>query len=141
MVILVPFRNRNLNQMFKLRSPILLPSFEKTNGSREQRAQRAVNNLSVKVHHFDPSGRELWTVVGAEGDDLVDCDPSGRRQQYCSCDDFHFRVLGGTISECYHLIAAKKAREENRYSKIIFSDEEFIAFLRFLLADIFSRIS
>jgi predicted nucleic acid-binding Zn finger protein len=124
----------------------LLPSLEKdspdkTNRAREQRAQKVVNNLGVKVHHFEPSGRELWTVVGAEGDALVDYDPSGKRQQYCSCDDFHFRVLGGAVSECYHLIAARKAIEGNHFSKILFSDEEYVGFLKSLLSDIFSRIS
>jgi predicted nucleic acid-binding Zn finger protein len=114
---------------------------DKTSLAREQRAEKVVNNLGVKVHHFEPSGREIWTVVGIEGDALVDYDPSETRQQYCSCDDFHFRVLGGTVSECYHLIAARKAREDNRYSKIIFSDIEYVSFLRSLLADIFSRIS
>ncbi len=123
-----------------------MPSIEKdlpdkSSRAREQRAEKVVNNLGVKVHHFEPSGREIWTVVGTEGDALVDYDPLETRQQYCSCDDFHFRVLGGTVSQCYHLIAARKAREDNRYSKIIFSDIEYVSFLRSLLADIFSRIS
>ena len=135
----------NVNQKYKLLSQSSLPSIEKdapykTSRAREQRAEKVVNNLGVKVHHFEPSGREIWTVVGAEGDALVDYDPLETRQQYCSCDDFHFRVLGGTVSECYHLIAARKARADNRYSKIIFSDAEYVSFLRSLLADIFSRI-
>jgi predicted nucleic acid-binding Zn finger protein len=114
---------------------------EKRNETREDRAERVVNKLGVKLHVFDPSGREIWTVVGTEGDALVNIDRFGEGKQYCSCDDFHFRVLGGAVSECYHLIAARKARERNLYSKVVFSDEEYASFLRSLLADIFSRIT
>ncbi len=109
--------------------------------TREKRAQRVVDNLGVKLQLFEPSKREIWTVVGADGDFFVDFDPLGRRLEYCSCEDFHFRVLGGSVSECYHLIALKHARETNLFSKIIFSDDEYEGFLRALLLDIFARIS
>jgi predicted nucleic acid-binding Zn finger protein len=132
--------------MNKLFSYPILPtenSFvsEKRVETREDRAQKVVNNFGVKLHRFEPSRREIWTVVGTEGDALVDYDRSGKRRQYCSCDDFHFRVLGGRVSECYHLMAARNAREQNHYSMVIFSDEEYSSFLRSLLTDIFSRIS
>jgi predicted nucleic acid-binding Zn finger protein len=87
-----------------------------------------------------PSQREIWTVVGSEGDFLVEYDPEGRIQPFCSCDDFHFRVLGGSIAECYHLIATRKAKETNRFSTITFSDEEFKPFLRALIDDVFANI-
>lgn len=109
--------------------------------SRAQKAQNSVEELAVKCHQFKPSGRELWTVVGTDCDFLIDYDPSGARQAYCSCDDYHFRVLGGSIPECYHLIAVKKARDQNKFSTIIFSDDEYEGFLRGLVKDIFSHIS
>jgi predicted nucleic acid-binding Zn finger protein len=114
---------------------------EKRNENREDRAQKAVHNRGVKLHRFHPSGRSIWTVVGTEGDALVTFNKLDQRQQYCSCDDFHFRVLGGMVSLCYHLIAAKIANEMNQYATIDFSDDEYPDFLRLLLNDIFSRIS
>jgi predicted nucleic acid-binding Zn finger protein len=97
-----------------------------------------VNVYGVKVHRFEPSGREIWTVLGRDGDLLVDL--SEKRSSYCSCDDFYFRVQAGQVRECYHLMAARKARESGQFSTIVFSDEEYQSFLRALVVDIFSRI-
>src|SRR5579864_4433552 len=36
--------------------------------NREERAQQVVNVYGVKVHRFEPSGREIWTVLGRDGD-------------------------------------------------------------------------
>ncbi len=104
--------------------------------SRWLKAQKLLENQSVKLHTFSPSGRRVWTVVGTEGDFLVDFD---NERPFCSCDDFHFRVLGGKIPECYHLIAARKAVEEGQYADVEFSDEEFAPFLRALVKDMFSH--
>lgn len=108
---------------------------------RKQRAEKVVEDLGVKLHRFEPSGREIWTVVGREGDFLVEDHASETGESYCSCDDFHFRVLGGTVSECYHLIALREARKRKQFSRIVFSDDEYRNFLRGLLLDIFSRIA
>jgi predicted nucleic acid-binding Zn finger protein len=109
--------------------------------TRSQKAQNSVDELAVKRHQFAPSGREIWTVVGTDCDFMVNYDPSNSKQPFCSCDDYHFRVLGGSIAECYHLMAVKKAREQKKFSTIIFSDDEYEDFLRGLLSDIFSHIS
>ena len=106
--------------------------------SRWLKAQKLLENQSVKLHSFNPSGRRLWTVVGTEGDFLVDFE-GDNEHPFCSCDDFHFRVLGGKVPECYHLMAARNAVEEGRYSVIEFSDEEFAPFLRALVRDLFSH--
>jgi predicted nucleic acid-binding Zn finger protein len=107
---------------------------------RQEKAQKVLSNLGVKLQIFKPSGRELWTVVGTDGDFIVDYEPSARRPPYCSCQDFHFRVLSGAVSECYHLIAIKQARAQQLHSTVIFADEEYEGFLRALLQDVFSRI-
>jgi predicted nucleic acid-binding Zn finger protein len=105
--------------------------------TREERAQQVLDSSGVKLHKFLPSGRELLTVLGRDGDLLVDI--SDKRSPYCSCGDFYFRVQAGQIRECYHLIAAKKAKQSNSYFKIDFSDEEYQSFLKALVTDIFSR--
>lgn len=114
---------------------------EKATAKRQGKAKKVLSNLGVKLQIFKPSGRELWTVVGTDGDFIVDYDSTGRRPSYCSCQDFHFRVLSGTVSECYHLIALKQARAHRQHSTIVFTDEEYEGFLRALLGDVFSRIS
>jgi predicted nucleic acid-binding Zn finger protein len=106
---------------------------------RRERAQRVVGNLGVKLHRFLPSGTEIWTVVGRECDFLVDIPPKSR--EYCSCDDFYFRVLSGKVPECYHLTAVKEARDRNMYSVVEFSDEEMPGFLKALISDIFNNTS
>jgi predicted nucleic acid-binding Zn finger protein len=106
--------------------------------SREERAQQVLDSSGVKVHKFYPSGREIWTVLGRDGDLIVDI--SEIRAPYCSCDDFYFRVQSGEVSECYHLIAAKRAKETGAFATVVFSDEEYQSFLMALVIDVFSRI-
>lgn len=106
---------------------------------REERAQKLVDDLRVKRHLFLPSERVVWTVVGRDGDMIVNFD-RGAGSAYCACNDFHFRVLGGEIPECYHLMAARSAFDQGKYCVTNFSDEEYESFLRSLLADVFSRI-
>ena len=78
--------------------------------------------------------------MGKEGDFLIDYESGSERLPYCSCDDFHFRVLSGKVPECYHLMAAKKAIEEGQYAVIGFADGEYEPFLRALLSDLFSHL-
>ena len=115
-------------------------SFEKQVESRQGRAHKVVEQLGVKLHKFTPSGREIWTVVGGNGDSLVD-EPKEGQHSFCSCDDFHFRVARGEVSECYHMIALRTAKDSRHYSTITFSDEEYAGFLRGLIIDIFSNIT
>ncbi|MDA4131118.1 MAG: hypothetical protein OK457_10135 [Thaumarchaeota archaeon] len=105
---------------------------------REDKARKVVESLAVKLHKFSPSGRNVWTVVGSDGDFLVDLGSTGSKP-YCSCSDFYFRVLSGLIPECYHLIATKTAVKDEMYSVVEFSDEEFPGFMRALVLDNFSQ--
>ncbi|MFQ6134618.1 MAG: hypothetical protein ACE5KU_02235 [Nitrososphaerales archaeon] len=98
---------------------------------RRERAVRLVESRSIKLHRFLPSGREVWTAVGNDGDQLVDAS-----QPYCSCRDFHFRLLTGRREECYHLLALKMAKESNSYDTIDFQDEEYTSFIRGLLEEL-----
>ena len=100
-----------------------------------------VENQGVKLHHFTPSGRSVLTVVGTDTDHLVDYDPNSPSKSYCSCDDFHFRVLSGSVPECYHLLAAKEALREGIYSVIEFSDDELPGFMKALITDVFRHLS
>ncbi len=113
----------------------------KESSRREDRAQNVVENFGVKKHVFFPSGKALWTVVGREGDFLVDLNTGESGRDYCSCGDFHFRVLSGIVPECYHLMAARQALKLRKFTVIELSDEEFGPFLKLLLRDLFSHIT
>ena len=98
---------------------------------RMERATRLVESKSIKLHRFLPGGREVWTAVGNDGDQLVDAS-----QPYCSCRDFHFRLLTDKEEECYHLLALKMARDSNTYATIDFQDAEYASFIRMLLEEL-----
>ena len=85
----------------------------------------------VKVHRFNPSGREIWTVVGSRGDQLVI-----ESQPYCTCRHFHFTVLGGRDRTCYHLSAVKKAKQVSKFVTIEINDAEYGRFLAMLASDV-----
>jgi len=107
--------------------------------ARLEKASRVVENLGVKQHVFQPSGITIWTVVGMDGDFLVDVS-SEPSKQYCSCSDFHYRVLSGKVAECYHLIAARLAINKGRYSTTTFRDDELSDFLKALLGDLYAHL-
>ena len=105
-------------------------SGEKLVGKREK-ARRMVETKRINFHHFLPSGRNIWTAVGSDGDHLLNVS-----QPYCSCRDFHFRFLTDKAEECYHLLALKMAIRLKKYVTVEFQDEEYFFFIRGLLDEI-----
>jgi predicted nucleic acid-binding Zn finger protein len=133
-------KNMNLTEEHKP-SPGTESDKSRTEPIRVRKARDVVESQGVKLHRFLPSGRTIWTVVGRDCDFLVDFSSEPQDRLYCSCSDFYFRVLSERIPECYHLLAAKIAVEEEMYSVIDFSDEEFAQFLRALVTDIFRYLT
>ena len=88
-----------------------------TFGKRFENALKAVEEGTVKRYLFKPSGRVVWIVVGKEKDYQVI--PTAN---YCSCDDFYFRVVDSDTSLCYHVIAQKLSAALERYEAIEDSD-------------------
>jgi predicted nucleic acid-binding Zn finger protein len=87
-------------------------------GSRFTRAFEALRENRVKKYVFKPSGRIVWIVVGKERDYLIMPDA-----EFCSCDDFYFRVLDKEVHLCYHLIAQKLANVLEWYEPMEEHDE------------------
>jgi len=87
-------------------------------GSRFEKAWEALKEERVKKYIFKSSGRVVWIVVGRERDYLVM--PAA---DFCSCDDFYYRVMDRKAHLCYHLIAQKMAECLGWYDKIEESDE------------------
>ena len=89
-----------------------------------------VSSSGVKLHRFEPSNREIWTVVGKENEHWLD-----PHLGFCSCEDYYYNALG-TGGECYHLKAVRSAKEQNKVELIIFSDTEFESFIAALVGDL-----
>lgn len=124
---MIELRRSNLNQTdFAAR-------FVNHSRYKEQfnRAVEAVLDGCVKRHMFIPSGRVLYTVVGRSGEEFIDPE-----RPFCSCKNFFFRVLGGQIETCYHLLSYQIAKDAQLFDGIIFNDEEFGTFLGLLTLDI-----
>lgn len=87
-------------------------------GQRFNKAWRALLDGRVKKYSFKPSGRVVWIVVGKKRDYLV-----MPNAEFCTCDDFYYRVMDGEAHLCYHLIAQKIAETLGWYDKITELDE------------------
>jgi len=87
-------------------------------GQRFTRAFEALKENRVKKYVFKPSGRIVWIVVGKKRDYLI-----MPEAEFCTCDDFYFRVLDKEVHLCYHLIAQKLAKILNWYENIEEHDE------------------
>jgi len=94
------------------------------------RIEELVSERRVKFHIFEPSQREIWTVVGKGKEHWLD--PDGA---YCSCPGFYFGKLSGK-NLCYHLESVLLARKENKFEKVVFSDDEYSVFLAGLISDL-----
>ncbi|HYB68197.1 MAG TPA: hypothetical protein VEC97_01490 [Candidatus Acidoferrales bacterium] len=87
-------------------------------GERFTRAFEALTENRVKKYVFKPSGKTVWIVVGRERDYLI-----LPEAEFCTCDDFYFRVLDREVHLCYHLIAQKLAKNLDWYEAIDEHDE------------------
>ena len=93
------------------------------------RVDYALASGSVKLMLFLPSNKKLWIVVGKDNEYWTDPDLG-----FCTCKDFYFKTLSGE-DECYHLKSVRKAREESKFMKVEFSDDEYVKCLQAIADD------
>lgn len=93
-------------------------------GKRFDNAYKALKKGRVKRYCFKPSGRVVWIVVGKERDYEVIPEVD-----FCTCDDFYFRVIDHEAYLCYHLIAQKLADALGEYEGIEASDQIYDALM------------
>jgi predicted nucleic acid-binding Zn finger protein len=89
-------------------------------GQRFTKALDALKDNRVKKYVFSPSARVVWIVVGRERDYLI-----MPEAEYCTCDDFYFRVLDKKVHMCYHLFAQKIAQNLEWFEVIDTDDEDY----------------
>ena len=94
-------------------------------GQRFTRAFETLKENRVKKYVFKPSGRAVWIVVGKRRDYLLIPEAD-----FCTCDDFYFRVLDKKVHLCYHLIAQKMANNLKWYDAIEERDELFNSLMK-----------
>jgi len=87
-------------------------------GQRFTKALDALKENRIKKYTFKPSSRTVWIVIGRERDYLI-----MPEAEFCTCDDFYFRVLDKKVHLCYHLIAQKIACNLGWYETIEENDE------------------
>jgi len=102
-----------------------LDSLSTTFGQRFMKAWEAVKDKRVKKYIFKPSNRVVWIVVGRGRDYLIM--PAA---DFCTCNDFYFRVMDKQIHLCYHLVAQKLAESLQNYDLYEEEDELYEALMR-----------
>lgn len=89
-------------------------------GQRFTKALDTLKDNRVKKYIFKPSMRVVWIVIGRERDYLI-----MPEAEYCTCDDFYFRVLDKKVHMCYHLFAQKIAQNLGWFETIEANDENY----------------
>lgn len=89
-------------------------------GQRFTKALETLKDNRVKKYIFKPSMRVVWIVIGRERDYLI-----MPEAEYCTCDDFYFRVLDKKVHMCYHLFAQKIAQNLGWFETIESDDESY----------------
>ncbi len=89
-------------------------------GSRFTKALDALKENRVKKYIFHPSGKVVWIVIGRERDYLI-----MPEAEFCTCDDFYFRVLDKKVHMCYHILTQKIAQNLIWFEIIEENDECF----------------
>ena len=91
----------------------------KTFGTRFNNAYKTVLNRKVRKYVLNPT-KQVWVVIGKGH--VYQILPS---VNFCSCNDFYFRVIGQEIFLCYHLLAQKLAEALDKFIVVEMCEKEF----------------
>jgi len=72
--------------------------------ARFENALSLIEKRRVRKYSFSPSGRVVWAVKGRKAEYQVIPDSN-----FCSCDDYYFRVIDRRRQLCYHIVAQRLA--------------------------------
>ena len=97
---------------------------------KSKKMDAIISENRVKLHVFEPTQRQIWTIVGREKEHWLDPDSN-----FCSCSGYYFGMLKNK-KPCYHIDSIKIAKEKTLYENIEFSDEEFESFVSGLINDL-----
>ena len=77
---------------------------------RFENALSLIQKKRIRKYRFSPSGRVIWAVKGRKAEYQVIPESN-----FCSCDDYYFRVIDRKRQLCYHIIAQRLADVMERY--------------------------
>ena len=97
---------------------------------KSEKIKLVISEKRVKLHHFVPSNRKIWTVVGKEKEHWLD-----PQLEFCSCSGFYFGMLKNK-KPCYHIESISITIKEGKYETIKFSDDEFENFIVSVINDL-----
>ena len=94
-------------------------------GQRFTKAFEALKENRIKKYVFKPCGKNIWIVIGKEREYLI-----MPKAEFCTCDDFYFRVMDKEVHLCYHLIAQKLAENLGWYERVEEHDELYDSLMK-----------
>ena len=97
---------------------------------KSKKMDAIISENRVKLHVFEPTQRQIWTIVGREKEHWID--PASN---FCSCSGYYFGMLKNKKS-CYHLDSIHIAKQENKFETIKFSDDEYDNFVSGILDEL-----
>ena len=97
---------------------------------KSDKIKSMLSEKRIKIHHFLPSNRKIWTIVGKEKEHWLEPD-----LKFCSCAGFYFGMLKNK-KPCYHIDSIQIAKKEEQCERIEFSDDEFESFMSGLINDL-----
>jgi len=98
------------------------------------RINKLIENGGVKMHKFLPSNREIWTVVGSLGDQIIFINTN-----YCTCKALYFSIMRNKFQLCYHLQAVLLAQKTHKYIITEISDHDYYDFISLLTKSIYKQ--
>ena len=98
--------------------------------TKQEKIDAVVSERRVKLHRFNPSQREIWTIVGKEKEHWID-----PQSNFCSCVGYYFGMIKNN-SSCYHLESISLAKKENKFEIIEFNDDEYESFISGIVSDL-----
>ena len=98
--------------------------------TKQEKINSIVDQRRVKLHRFNPSKREIGTIVGKAKEHWIDPD-----SKFCSCSGYYFGMIKNK-SPCYHLDSILKAKKENKFEIIEFMDDEYESFISGIVSDL-----
>ena len=98
--------------------------------TKQEKINAVVSERRVKLHRFNPSQREIWTIVGKEKEHWID-----PQSNFCSCAGYYFGMIKNN-SPCYHLESISLAKKENKFEIIEFNDDEYESFISGIVSDL-----
>ena len=98
--------------------------------TKQEKINSVVNERRVKLHRFNPSQREIWTIVGKEKEHWIN-----PQSNFCSCSGYYFGMIKNN-SPCYHLESVSLAKKENKFEIIEFNDDEYESFISGIVSDL-----